>query len=112
MISWKVFKDSRNCSWRRRLIGFLLAHMMLVIDFAQLLVLPRCSNHSADQAVDAPRIEPPMWVQVMARRVEAQIQRDWHFGFVSWNYLFKSAINLSRTLYSYEHVSTEDGKNS
>ena len=59
---------------------------------------------------DAPRIEPPLWIQVMARRIEAQIQRDWHFGFVSWNYLFRSAINLSRSLYSYESVSTSEGK--
>ena len=35
---------------------------------------------------DAPRIETNLWVKVMARRVEAQINRDWHFGFVveSW----------------------------
>ena len=46
----------------------------------------------------------------MSRRVEAQMQRDWHFGFVSWNYLFRSAINLSRILYSYETVVNEDGK--
>ena len=59
---------------------------------------------------DAPRVEPPLWVQIMARRVEAQMQRDWHFGFVSWNYLFRSTINLSRTLYSYSTVSTPEGK--
>ena len=41
----------------------------------------------------------------MARRVEAQMSRDWLFGFVSWNYVFRSSINLSRTLYSYEKVS-------
>ena len=59
---------------------------------------------------DAPRMEPPMWVQVMSRRVEAQMQRDWHFGFVTWNYLFRSAINLSRSLYSYESVISDEGK--
>ena len=58
----------------------------------------------------APRIEPAMWVQVMSRRIEAQMQRDWHFGFVSWNYIFRSAINLSRTLYSYESIILEGGK--
>ena len=55
-------------------------------------------------------MEPPRWVQVMPRRIEAQVQRDWHFGFVSWNYLFRSAINLSRTLYSYESAATEEGR--
>ena len=48
---------------------------------------------------DAPRVEPPYWVRIMGRRIEAQISRDWHFGFVSWNYLFRSAVNLSRTFY-------------
>ena len=43
----------------------------------------------------------------MARRVEGQLHRDGLFGVVSWNYLFRSAVNLSRTLYSYE--SPENG---
>ena len=50
----------------------------------------------------APRIEAGLWVRVMARRVEGQLGRDGLFGFVSWNYLFRSAVNLRRTLYSYE----------
>jgi hypothetical protein len=58
---------------------------------------------------DAPRIEAPLWVQVMSRRIEAQLNRDWHFGFVSWNYRFRSTVNLSRTFYSYDvkHVNDE-----
>jgi hypothetical protein len=51
---------------------------------------------------DAPCVEVPIWVQVMSRRIEAQLNRDWHFGFVSWNYLFRSAVNLSRTWFSYD----------
>lgn len=58
----------------------------------------------------APRIEMSLWARVMARRAEAQISRDWHFGFVSWNYWFRSTVNLSRTLYSYEPIRTEEGK--
>jgi len=58
---------------------------------------------------DAPRVEPPFWVRVMSRRIEAQLQRDWQFGFVTWNYIFRSAVNLSRTLYSYEKASTSEG---
>ena len=52
------------------------------------------------RAGDAPRVEVPMWVQVMSRHIEAQLNRDWHFGFVSWNDLFRSAVNLSRTWFS------------
>ena len=59
---------------------------------------------------DAPRVEPQLWVRIMSRRVEAQIARGWHFGFVSWNYLFRSAVNLSRTIYSYESARNDDGE--
>ena len=44
----------------------------------------------------------------MARRCEASLQKDWSFGFVSWNYVFRSAVNLSRTMYAYER---KNGKN-
>ena len=30
--------------------------------------------------------------------------RDWQLGFVSWNCRFKTAVNLSRTLWSYDRV--------
>ena len=59
---------------------------------------------------DAPRIEPSLWVRVMARRVEAQFSRDWSFGFVTWNYLFRSAVNLSRTIYAYDRVAGNEAE--
>ena len=59
---------------------------------------------------DAPRIEPALWVRVMARRVEAQLSRDWSFGFATFNYLFRSAVNLSRTIYAYERVEATDNE--
>ncbi|CAK0819674.1 unnamed protein product, partial [Prorocentrum cordatum] len=49
----------------------------------------------------APRVELPLWVRIMSRRVESQLCRDWHFGFVSWNLVFRSAVNLSRTWFTY-----------
>ena len=52
------------------------------------------------RTVDAPRIEPSLWIKVLSRRVEASLSRDWTFGFVSWNYLFRSAVNMSRTFFS------------
>ena len=57
----------------------------------------------------APRIETEAWVRCMARRVEAQISRNWNFGFASWNFLFRSSVNLSRTLYSYATAKDENG---
>ena len=58
---------------------------------------------------NAPRVELADWVRIMARRVEAQLSRDWHFGFASWNLLFRSSINTTRTLYSYAIPVSEDG---
>ena len=46
----------------------------------------------------APRVELQDWVQIMARRCEAQISRDWTFGFAAWNLQFRSALNLSRNI--------------
>ena len=51
---------------------------------------------------DAPRIELSAWMRCMARRCEAQINRDWTFGFAVWNLFFRSNINLSRHLSSYD----------
>eukprot|EP00435_Cladocopium_sp_Y103_P055193 s336_g18.t1 len=48
-----------------------------------------------------PYVELNTWVKVMARRIEAQVSRDWVFGFTSWNLLFRSALNLSRTTDAY-----------
>ena len=61
------------------------------------------------RAEDAPRVGTSLWVRVLSRRVEAQLSRDWSFGFASWNFLFRSTINLSRTLYSYEGGTGEMG---
>ena len=47
---------------------------------------------------DAPRIETGDWVRAMSRRIEASLSRDYSFGFVTWNYLFRSSENLSQFL--------------
>ena len=49
---------------------------------------------------DAPRVEISDWVRIMARRCEASLQTYCSFGFVSWNYVFRSAVNLSQTTYA------------
>ena len=55
------------------------------------------------QAED-PYLELNTWVRVMARRIEAQVSRDWVFGFTSWNLLFRSALNLSHTTNAYSRT--------
>ena len=51
---------------------------------------------------DAPRVELETWMRCMARRCEAQINRDWTFGFTVWNLFFRSSINLSRQVSAYD----------
>ena len=46
-------------------------------------------------------MELSRWVRAMARRCEAQVGRDWVFGFASWNLLFRSSLNLSRAPVRY-----------
>ena len=46
-------------------------------------------------------VELNRWVKVMARRIEAQVSRDWVWGFTTWNLLFRSALNLSRATDAY-----------
>ena len=59
------------------------------------------------RTADAPRVEPASWMRIFARRIEGQVSRDWTFGFASWNFVFRSAVNLSRTLLAYDSTSAE-----
>jgi len=56
---------------------------------------------------DAPRVEATEWMRIFARRVEGQVSRDWTFGFASWNFIFRSAVNLSRTVLTYDSAASE-----
>ena len=49
----------------------------------------------------APRIDLETWMRCMARRCEAQVNRDWVFGFASWNLFFRSSVNLSHSVQAY-----------
>ncbi|CAJ1429954.1 unnamed protein product, partial [Effrenium voratum] len=59
-----------------------------------------------------PHVSLASWTRAMARRVEAQLSRDWTFGFASWNLLFRSAVNLARTVDAYDKpvFDERDGK--
>ena len=54
------------------------------------------------RTIDDPRIETGAWVKAMSRRIEASVSCDSLFGFVAWNYLFRSFVNLSHSLYAYD----------
>ena len=46
------------------------------------------------RAKEAPRMELSRWVRAMARRCEAQVGRDWVFGFASWNLLLFVRLSI------------------
>ena len=54
------------------------------------------------RSADAPRLEKEDWVRAILRLIEASLSRDYSFGLVTWNYLFRSSVNLSQSLYAYE----------
>ena len=65
---------------------------------------PTWKKQARPRAADAPYLSLSLWVRAMARRVEAQVSRDWVFGFTSWNLLFRSALNLSRNAEAYSRA--------
>ena len=58
---------------------------------------------------DAPQVDFAVWVKLMTRRVEQQLRRDWLLGFTMSNVLFRSMVNLCRTVYSYDKIKRQDG---
>ena len=45
----------------------------------------------------------------MQRRVESQFRRDWSFGFATWNYLFRTMVNLQSNAYIYAMPDADSG---
>eukprot|EP00438_Fugacium_kawagutii_P014564 Skav232307 [mRNA] locus=scaffold882:595493:597445:- [translate_table: standard] len=65
------------------------------------------ARYRRDEA--APRVELQEWVQIMARRCEAQVGRDWVYGFAAWNLYFRSALNVSRNLSLFSTPVLDEG---
>ena len=49
----------------------------------------------------SPMVDIHAWAASMGRRVEAQFRRDWNFGFVLWNYLFRTMVNMQGSTFPY-----------
>lgn len=73
--------------------------------------MPRWSSIPRHRRQDAePRIEFADWVRIIiSRRVQQQLRPDLLFGFTMGKALFRSAVNLIRTLHSYARVKRADG---
>ena len=68
-----------------------------------------CNQDDKRRLSDDPRVELPMWIRIMSRRVEAQLRRDWMLGFTMWSVFFQSSINATRNLFSFEGSPRPDG---
>ena len=79
------------------LLYFLIKYCTGVPDMPAFAKRPRYRRPA-----DAPRIEPNLWVPVVARHVEAQFSWGWPFGFVKWCHASRSAVKLVWTLYAYD----------
>ena len=42
---------------------------------------------------EEPRVEVPLWVRIMSRRVESSVSHAWNCGFVTWKYVFRFEVN-------------------
>ena len=58
---------------------------------------------------DDPLVNFPLWIRLMTRRVEQQVQRDWLLGFTMSSVLFHSELNSCKSVFSYEKCNREDG---
>ena len=65
-------------------------------------------THKPRHRRSGPRIETAEWVRTMSRRIEASLSQDYTFGYVSWNYHFRSELNLSRSMLGYEKKNGEE----
>ena len=82
--------------------GFMFTYQAEMMDMPSFAKHPRYRRSD-----DAPRIEAADWVRATSRREEGSVSCDWTFGFVAWNYLFRSSVNLSHSVYAYQR---KDGK--
>ena len=87
---------------------FSIAFSFIVTYQAGMLDMPDAKHPRYRRNDSAPRIEIEDWVRVMSRRVEASVSRDWTCGFVTWNYLFRISLNLTRSVYAYERKEGKD----
>ena len=63
---------------------------------------------SAD--TDAPEVDVFKWAGAMVRRVETQFRRDWNFGFLLWNYLFRTLVNQEPNVSMYAMPAGSGGR--
>lgn len=67
--------------------------------------MPPFAKHPRHRrTADAPNVFVPLWVRLMAGRVEQQIRRDWHLSYAMGSFLFRTSVNLCRQVYSYKNV--------
>ena len=56
---------------------------------------------------NAPSVQVHAWAAAMLRRAETQFRRDWTFGFTTWNFLFRTMVNLQKNTFMYATVNEQ-----
>ena len=52
---------------------------------------------------DKPQVDLQLWSKIIIRRCEKALSNSWDFGFCISSLLFRSKLNMSRSLYSLEN---------
>ena len=58
---------------------------------------------------DAPVVDLQLWTKIITRRCEKALSNSWDLGFCMSNLLFRSKINMSRSLFAFEAEARQGG---
>ena len=59
---------------------------------------------------DAPLVDLSLWTKIITRRCEKALSNSWDLGFCMSNLLFRSKLNMSRSLFALEAEARETGE--
>ena len=59
---------------------------------------------------NAPLVDLQLWTRIISRRCEKALSNSWDLGFCMSSLLFRSTLNLSRSVFTFENDKREDGE--
>ena len=58
---------------------------------------------------NAPLVDLQLWTKIISRRCEKALSNSWDLGFCMSSLLFRSKMNMSRSLFAFEAEARKDG---
>ena len=58
---------------------------------------------------NAPLVDLQLWTQIISRRCEKALSNSWDLGFCMSSLLFRSKLNMSRSLFAFEAEARKEG---